>query len=295
MQRRGDHDRPVGGARAGRVGARRRRAAGSRATATRTGARPGGALTLIEAEALEDVGLTGPESRRQVVVRGVRLNDLVGKRFRVGDVECVGVELCEPCLHLESLTRPGIIEDLLHRGGLNADILVGGTIAVGDPVVVARASAGAAGAAEHDVVPGDRVAGAALDLAERALELVVLERLDPPAVAADEVVMVLAARMGRLEASDAGAEVDALEQALLRSAARARGRCSRSRRGAPRRGARRRSPARSGSSPAGRGARRPRGVRARCGSRRRGARRACAASSRSADAVAIGEDDSRSQ
>jgi MOSC domain-containing protein YiiM len=100
------------------------------------GARPGGALTLIEAEVLEDVGLTGLQSRRQVVVRGVRLNDLVGKRFRVGEVECLGVELCEPCLHLQSLTRPGIIEELAHRGGLNADILTDGTIAVGDPVVL---------------------------------------------------------------------------------------------------------------------------------------------------------------
>lgn len=100
------------------------------------GQRRGGALTLIEAEVLEEVGLTGPESRRQVVTRGVRLNDLVGKRFRVGDVECLGVELCEPCLHLQALTRPGIISDLLHRGGLNADILTDGTIAVGDPVVL---------------------------------------------------------------------------------------------------------------------------------------------------------------
>jgi MOSC domain-containing protein YiiM len=101
----------------------------------RSGARrPGGALTLIEAEVLEDVGLTGPESRRQVVVRGVRLNGLVGKRFRVGDVECVGVELCEPCAHLESLTRPGIMRELAHRAGLNADILTDGTIAVGDAV-----------------------------------------------------------------------------------------------------------------------------------------------------------------
>jgi len=100
------------------------------------GERPGGALTLIEAEVLEDVGLTGPQSRRQVVVRGVRLNDLVGKRFRVGEVECLGVELCEPCLHLQSLTRPGIIDELAYRGGLNADILTDGTISVGDPVAI---------------------------------------------------------------------------------------------------------------------------------------------------------------
>jgi MOSC domain-containing protein YiiM len=99
------------------------------------GAGPGRALTLIEAEALEDVGLTGAQSRRQVVVRGVRLNDLVGRRFRVGDVECAGVQLCEPCMHLQSLTRPGIIKDLVHRGGLNADILSDGQIRVGDPII----------------------------------------------------------------------------------------------------------------------------------------------------------------
>jgi MOSC domain-containing protein YiiM len=85
---------------------------------------------------LENVGLTGAESRRQVVVRGVRLNDLVGKRFRVGAVECLGVELCEPCLHLQQLTRPGIIKKLVHRAGLNADILKDGRISVGDAVVV---------------------------------------------------------------------------------------------------------------------------------------------------------------
>jgi len=98
------------------------------------GAKPGQALTLVEAEVVEDVDLPSGGTRRQVTVRGVRLNDLVGKRFKVGDVECVGVELCEPCLHLQSLTRPGIIAELTHRGGLNADILTDGTIAVGDAV-----------------------------------------------------------------------------------------------------------------------------------------------------------------
>jgi MOSC domain-containing protein YiiM len=100
-----------------------------------SGARPGQALTLVEAESVEDVGLPPGGTRRQLTVRGVRLNDLVGRRFRVGDVECYGVELCEPCKHLESLTRPGIIKDLAHRAGINADILNDGTISVGDDVV----------------------------------------------------------------------------------------------------------------------------------------------------------------
>jgi MOSC domain-containing protein YiiM len=99
------------------------------------GARPGQALTLVAAEEVEGVGLAPGETRRQVTVRGVDVNGLVGKRFRVGEVECVGVELCEPCLHLQEMTRPGIIKELVHRAGINADIVVGGTIRVGDEVV----------------------------------------------------------------------------------------------------------------------------------------------------------------
>ena len=98
------------------------------------GAKPGQALTLVEAENVEDVGLALGETRRQLTVRGVPLNDLVGKTFKVGDVECYGVELCEPCEHLQSMTRPGIIKDLVHRAGLNADILTDGVISVGDEV-----------------------------------------------------------------------------------------------------------------------------------------------------------------
>lgn len=105
------------------------------------GAPPGRALTLITAEALEalaaehGIDLNAAESRRNVLTRGIDLNALVGRRFRVGDVECIGVELCEPCSSLESLTYPGVMRGLVHRAGLNADIITDGTIAVGDEVV----------------------------------------------------------------------------------------------------------------------------------------------------------------
>jgi MOSC domain-containing protein YiiM len=98
-------------------------------------------LTLIESEALEallaDAGieLSAAESRRQVLTRGISLNDLVGKRFTVGGVECVGEELCEPCAHLQGLTKQGVLRGLVHRGGLRADIVQGGRIAVGDEIV----------------------------------------------------------------------------------------------------------------------------------------------------------------
>ena len=46
-----------------------------------------------------------------------------------------GHRLCEPCLHLQKMTRPGIIKELIHRAGLRADILSGGTISVGDRLI----------------------------------------------------------------------------------------------------------------------------------------------------------------
>lgn len=64
-------------------------------------------LTFIEAETLEAVGLTGAAARHNVVTRGVRLNHLAGRRFRIGAVECYGDRLCEPCAHLEGLTGIG--------------------------------------------------------------------------------------------------------------------------------------------------------------------------------------------
>ena len=101
---------------------------------------PDNAITLIQAEALEgllaDTGieLSHEASRRQVLTRGIDLNALVGKRFLVGDVLCEGVELCEPCNHLQGITQPGVLRGLVHRAGLRAQVLEGGTIAPGDAV-----------------------------------------------------------------------------------------------------------------------------------------------------------------
>ena len=112
----------------------------------------GADVTLIEAEALEaaagedrggaveeaddgaSIDLTDGEHRRNVTTRDAALNHLVGERFRVGDVVCEGVELCEPCGHLESLTEDGAMSALVHRGGLCAEIVESGTIEVGDEV-----------------------------------------------------------------------------------------------------------------------------------------------------------------
>jgi MOSC domain-containing protein YiiM len=106
-----------------------------------------GDITLVEAEALEafreDTGieLSHAEIRRQVLTSGIRLNDLLGKRFRVGELEAVGAEWCEPCAHIESLTYPGVLKGMVHRAGLRADIVQPGRIAVGDEVDEVRDAA----------------------------------------------------------------------------------------------------------------------------------------------------------
>ena len=117
-------------------------------------------ITLIESEAIEamardnELAIAPGEARRNVVTRGTPLNHLVGQEFVVGGVRLRGIRLCEPCSHLEGLTRRGVLAGLIHRGGLRAQVLVGGEIRVGDPITPADASealvaAPIAGADEH--------------------------------------------------------------------------------------------------------------------------------------------------
>jgi len=100
------------------------------------------ALTLIQSEALEalekekGIQLEHWESRRNLLTRGVNLNELVDREFFVGEVLLKGFEWCEPCAYLEKRTRPGVLGGLAQRGGLRAQILQGGTIRKGDLIRV---------------------------------------------------------------------------------------------------------------------------------------------------------------
>ncbi len=98
-------------------------------------------VTLIEAEVLDaiarDQGIELPpeETRRNVVTRGVPLAHLVGREFRIGSTRLIGGRLNVPCKYLEDLNdRPGIFNALVNRSGLNARILDGGEIRLGDPI-----------------------------------------------------------------------------------------------------------------------------------------------------------------
>ena len=98
-------------------------------------------LTLIECEQLEwfeqetGVALPAGQTRRNILTKGIQLNQFVGRRLRIGDVELEGRRLCEPCATLQKRTGLPILPAMVHRAGLNCHIVTSGEIRVGDAIV----------------------------------------------------------------------------------------------------------------------------------------------------------------
>ncbi|MBO93720.1 MAG: molybdenum cofactor biosysynthesis protein [Opitutales bacterium] len=69
--------------------------------------------------------------RRNVMLAGIDLNELIGKRFSIGDVRFEGVEECTPCYWMDQAVAPGVEEFLKNRGGLRARILEDGILKAG--------------------------------------------------------------------------------------------------------------------------------------------------------------------
>ena len=97
-------------------------------------------ITLIENEEIERFNKLGnsafspAEFRRNIITSGVRLNDLVGRRFSVGSTVLEGIRLCEPCAYLAKFIGPASVQTLAHRAGLRARILSGGVVRAGDRI-----------------------------------------------------------------------------------------------------------------------------------------------------------------
>ena len=108
-------------------------------TEAATGRAAKGNITLIERASFDHLrslglGVEEHELRRNVVVSGLDLNQLVGSEFTIGSVRCLATELCEPCRQIERLTHDGVLKALVGRGGIRAEILSGGLISIGDSV-----------------------------------------------------------------------------------------------------------------------------------------------------------------
>tara|TARA_B100001093_G_scaffold116428_1_gene108784 strand:- start:2320 stop:2760 length:441 start_codon:yes stop_codon:yes gene_type:complete len=100
-------------------------------------------LTLIESENIDfynlKYGLNIPyvEFRRNIVTEGIRLNELIGKKLRIGNAEVEAVDLCRPCRHLtEILCQDNILKEFLRKGGLRCQILTSSIIKIGDEIII---------------------------------------------------------------------------------------------------------------------------------------------------------------
>ena len=100
-------------------------------------------LSLIESENIDyyniKYGLNIPyiDFRRNEITKGIKLNDLVGKKLIVGDVKLEGIDLCRPCRHLtEVLNQDNILKEFLRRGGLRCHILSSSNINIGDKIKI---------------------------------------------------------------------------------------------------------------------------------------------------------------
>jgi len=100
-------------------------------------------LTLIESESIDyynskyGLNFSYLEFRRNIITKGIQLNNLVGKKFLIGKAKVEGIDLCRPCRHLsETLNQDNIIKEFIRRGGLRCQILTSSKIEVGDKIIV---------------------------------------------------------------------------------------------------------------------------------------------------------------
>ena len=98
-------------------------------------------ITLIESENIDyynqisETNIPYISFRRNIITKGIQLNDLVGKEFLIGNVKIKGHRLCAPCRYLqEMLKQKNLVKKLLNRGGLRCEILTDGIISVNDPI-----------------------------------------------------------------------------------------------------------------------------------------------------------------
>ena len=100
-------------------------------------------LTLIESENIDyynksfNLNIPYLSFKRNIITKGIQLNDLVGNKLLIGKIELRGIDLCRPCKNLqEILKQNNIIKEFLRKGGLRCEILNNGIINVGDLIKV---------------------------------------------------------------------------------------------------------------------------------------------------------------
>ena len=100
-------------------------------------------ITLIESESIDyynqkfNTNFSYLDFRRNLITKNIQLNELVGKKLSIGQIDIQVHDLCRPCNYLqEILGKDNIIKEFLRRGGLRCEILISGNIKVGDEIKI---------------------------------------------------------------------------------------------------------------------------------------------------------------
>jgi len=100
-------------------------------------------LSIIESESIDEynkkynLNIPYLNFRRNIITRGIKLNDLIDKKILIGNVQLNVIDLCRPCRHLsEKLGKDNIIKELLRKGGIRCEILNDGKISTGDQIKI---------------------------------------------------------------------------------------------------------------------------------------------------------------
>jgi MOSC domain-containing protein YiiM len=100
-------------------------------------------LSIIESENIDEYNLKYKLNipylnfRRNIITKGIKLNDLVDKRIKIGSIELEVIDLCRPCRHLsEKLNRNDVIKEFLRKGGIRCQIINDGKIYLGDKIKI---------------------------------------------------------------------------------------------------------------------------------------------------------------
>tara|TARA_B100001250_G_C19675602_1_gene733511 strand:+ start:240 stop:683 length:444 start_codon:yes stop_codon:yes gene_type:complete len=98
-------------------------------------------ITLIESENIDhyndisNSNIPYVDFRRNIITKGVRLNDLVKKKFLVGGIKLKGIRLCDPCKYLQDMLNDNkLVKKLTQKGGLRCQIITSGNISVNDEI-----------------------------------------------------------------------------------------------------------------------------------------------------------------
>ena len=104
-------------------------------------------LSIIESENIDEYNLKYQLNipylnfRRNIVTRGIKLNELIGKKISIGSVKIEVLDLCRPCLHLsEKLGRNDIIKEFLRKGGVRCQIMKDGKISLNNKIKIIQPS-----------------------------------------------------------------------------------------------------------------------------------------------------------